>query len=83
MFIVLKIWQNSRQGVAVPLTRKASEVILAGWIKTEGKDKRLKNGIKINSVIDSFWRARTFSSLNMPRKSSRKYIADVLSKQLR
>lgn len=83
MFVVLKIWQNLRQGVAVPLTRKANEVILAGWIKTEGKDKRLKNGKKINSVIDSFWRARIFSSLKMPRKSSRKYIVDVLSKQLR
>lgn len=45
--------------MAVPLTRKANEVILARWIKTEGKDKRLENRKK--SVIDSFWRARIFS----------------------
>lgn len=52
MWVILKIWQNLTQGVVVPLTRKADEVILAGWIKTTGKDKRLENRKKC--VIDSF-----------------------------
>lgn len=37
--------------MVVPPTRKANEVILAGWIKTEGKDKRLEKRKKNVSVI--------------------------------
>lgn len=49
---ILKIWQNLRQDMVVPLARKANEVILSGWIKTEGKNGRLENRKKC--VMDSF-----------------------------